>query len=522
VTAGASSHRNLSLGRYLVGAGLLWTAAMGGSAAWNLHRAQRAIVDLAVVEARATFQKDLVYRRWNAIQGGVYVEASEQTPPNPWLAGVPGRDVRTTDGRHLTLVNPAYMTRQAHELAAQQYGTRGHITSLKPLRPENAPDAWEAAALRRFEAGAAEVAEEAERGGDPSLRFMGRLVTEERCLRCHAHQGYRVGDVRGGISVVVPLAPYLAAARAQAAPLVGWHLLIWALGAIGLVVGGQRLAARVAEREAALRALHEAEQQLARSRRLEAVGQLAGGLAHDLNNVLAPILSNASLALEEVPRESETWQDLNQVVEAARRARGLVRRLLAFARRQPLEVVPLDLSEVIASLAPMLRDVAGPRIELALDLAAGLPAVEADRGQLETVLVNLAANARDAMPGGGAVRCSTAEATLDEAAAAALELRAGRHVVLEVADTGAGMTPEVLARAFEPFFTTKAVGQGTGLGLASVHGVVRQHGGAVAVQSALGRGTTFRILLPAGHRPAAQAYAPAGDSSAAATRSQSA
>ena len=518
----AERGRQLPLRRFLAAAGVAWTVLMGGSLAWNLHRAHLAILDLAVVEARATFSKDLVYRRWNAGQGGVYVVASAHTPPNPWLAGVPGRDVVTTDGRHLTLVNPAYMTRQVHELAAQDFGTRGHIASLKPLRPENRPDAWEAAALRRFEAGAAEVVEEADLEGDSSLRFMGRLVTEARCLKCHAQQGYQVGDVRGGISVAVPLAPFLEAERRQAASLAGWHGLIWLLGLAGLVFGGRRLSERVAEREAALRALHEAEQQLARSRRLEAVGQLAGGLAHDLNNVLAPILSYAGLALEELPAGSETHRDLVEVVEAAQRARDLVRRLLAFARRQPVEVVALDLSEVTASLGPMLRDVLGRRAELALELAEGLPAVEADRGQLETVLVNLAANARDAMPSGGTVRFATAREELDAARAAALEVRPGPHVLLSVTDTGAGMTPEVLAHAFEPFFTTKEVGQGAGLGLASVHGVVRQHGGAVAVESAPGRGTTLRVWLPAGPRPAVRPYAPSGASSDAATRSQSA
>jgi len=513
--------RRLSLGRYLVGAGLLWTAAMGASLAWNLHRAHHAILDLAVVEARATFQKDLVYRRWNAGQGGVYVEASEGTPPNPWLAGVPGRDLDTSDGRHLTLVNPAYMTRQVHELAAHQYGTRGHITSLRPLRPDNGPDAWEAAALRRFDEGAAEVVEEADLEGDSTLRFMGRLLVEERCLKCHARQGYRVGEVRGGISVAVPLAPYLAAERTQAVALMGWHALLWGLGLGGLVLGGRRLSQRVAEREAALRALHQAEQQLARSRRLEAVGQLAGGLAHDLNNVLAPILSNAGVALEDAPAGSELQQDLAEVVRAAQRARGLVQRLQAFARLQPVEVVPLDLSEVADALAPMLRDVVGRRVEVVLSLAAGLPAVEADRGQLETVLVNLAANARDAMPAGGAVTFSTGVEEVDAPHAAALELEPGRHVVLTVADTGAGMAPDVLARVFEPFFTTKEVGQGTGLGLASVHGVVRQHAGAVVVDSVPGEGSTFRILLPAGRRPAARSYEGSGASSAAATRSQS-
>ncbi len=517
--------RELSLARYLLAAGVLWSLAMAASLAWNLHQSHHAFLELALVEARSAFQKDLLYRRWNALRGGVYVEADAATPPNPWLAGVPGRDVETTDGRHLTLISPAYMTRQVHELGAARSEPTGHITSRRPLRPGNAADPWEEAALLRLEAGATEVQEEQEEAGGDHLRFMGRLLVEERCLRCHAAQGYEVGQVRGGISVDVPLGPYLVAERRQAWHLAGWHALLWALGAAGLVLGGRRLALRVAEREAALASLHEAERQLARARRLEAIGQLAGGLAHDLNNALAPILTHAGAALEDAPSGSELREDMASVVESALRARGLVRRLLAFARRQPMEVGPLDLSEVVSALAPMLRDAAGRRVTLELALARDLPPVEADRGQVETLLVNLASNGRDAMAGGGTFRVATAAVELDGPAARALELQPGRHVSLTVSDTGAGMTPEVLAHVFEPFFTTKEVGAGSGLGLASVHGVVQQLGGAIEVESAPGRGATFRVLLPAGQRGAPRAYdgsePPPSASSEAATRSQS-
>jgi signal transduction histidine kinase len=178
---------------------------------------------------------------------------------------------------------------------------------------------------------------------------------------------------------------------------------------------------------------------------------------------------------------------------------------------------------VVAAIAPVLRDVLGQRVTLAPTLARDLPPVEVDRGQVETLLVNMAANARDAMAGGGTLTVATAAVDLDAAAARPLELQPGRHVALTVRDTGAGMAPEVLARIFEPFFTTKEVGAGTGLGLASVHGVVKQLGGAVTAESAPGQGATFRVFLPAGQRAAARPYdgsSPPSDSSAAATRSQ--
>jgi signal transduction histidine kinase len=510
------------LHRYLLAAGLLWTAVLAASLGWNLHLVGHALERMAAVEARSAFEKDLLYRRWNAAHGGVYVPVTADHPPNPALAGVAGRDIVTTEGRRLTLVNPAYMTRQVHELGREQGGTQGHITSLRPLRPENGPDAWEAEALRRIEAGEAEVVERVDVGGRPHLRFVGRLLVEDRCLRCHAGQGYRVGDVRGGIATDVDLAPYEAASGEQVRALWGWHGGIWLLGAAALVLGGQRLRRRVREREAALTRLHEAEAQLAHGRRLEAIGQLAGGMAHDLNNMLAPVLSHANGALEDLPPDHPVRDDLVQIVGAGERARALLRRVLAFGRKQALEVKPLDLAELVRGLLPILRDVVGRLVTVEAVLPAGLPPVPGDRGQLETALVNLAANARDAMPNGGTLGLTLRDATPGEIRGHAAGGPPRHLLVLEVSDTGVGMDAAVRARLFEPFFTTKEPGKGTGLGLASVHGVVRQHGGLVTVESRPGRGTTFRLLLPIAELEAgpgwtaAQPGAPSDSSSAAA------
>ena len=481
---------------YLLVAAVLWTAVIGTSLGWNHHLIGHSVERMAAVEARASFEKDLVYRRWNASHGGVYVPVTPDTPPNPALEGMPGRDLTTADGRRLTLVNPAYMTRQVQELGREQHGLGGHITSLRPLRPGNAPDAWEASALRRLEQGAAEVQEVVERDGEPVLRYMGRLVTEVRCLGCHAGQGYQVGDVRGGIGVDVELAPLQAASTDQLRGLVVGHAALWLLGLAALLLAGQWLWRRVVEREAALTALHDAEAQLAHTRRLEAIGQLAGGMAHDLNNMLAPVLTHANAALEDLPADHPVREDLAQIVGAGERARAMLRRVLAFGRKQALEVKPVDLAELVGGLLPILRDVVGGLVRVEAVLPAGLPSVAADRGQLETTLVNLAANARDAMPGGGVLRVVLRDATPAEIRSHAADGPPRHLLALEVSDTGTGMDPAVRARVFEPFFTTKEQGRGTGLGLASVHGVIKQHGGAVLVESAPGRGTSFRLLLP--------------------------
>jgi len=219
----------------------VWVLVLGASLAWNWHHVGQTLTELAQTEADSAFKKDVAYRRWAAMHGGVYVEPSETTPPNPYLVHLPHRDVMTTDGQALTLVNPAYMTRQVHELGREKYGLVGHITSLRPLRAENAPDAWEAEALQLFDAGAEQAGTVQEVNGVPHYRFMRPLHAEPACLTCHLTQGYQLGDPMGGISVSVPLRPYTAAAGQQRLLLVVVHALIGALGLVGLMVAGRYL-----------------------------------------------------------------------------------------------------------------------------------------------------------------------------------------------------------------------------------------------------------------------------------------
>ncbi len=222
-------------------AGAGWTLVIALSLFWNWHYIGKSTVILATSDARSSFQKDLVYRRWAALQGGVYVAPTEMTPPNPYLAHLPDRDVATTDGKSLTLVNPAYMTRQVYELGREQYGLRGHLTSLNPIRSENAPDTWETESLQAFTAGATETTSVEMIDGQPFLRLMRPFVTEAGCLKCHEVQGYKVGDLRGGISVSVPLTTYNAVIAKQRTLIILAHTLIWSLGLLGLWTGNRLL-----------------------------------------------------------------------------------------------------------------------------------------------------------------------------------------------------------------------------------------------------------------------------------------
>ena len=245
------------------------------------------------------------------------------------------------------------------------------------------------------------------------------------------------------------------------------------------------------------------ERQLQQSQRLESLGELAGGVAHDFNNLLGVITSYAAFAAEDVPEQApaERWQalraDLEQVQWAAARAGELTHQLLSFARRDVAQQQVLNLNDVVAGVEQLLRRTLGERIDLATVPGRDLYLVLADPDQIEQVLVTLASNARDAMPAGGRLTIGTGNVEVDEMYAASLAgPAAGRYVSLKVSDTGTGMTAQVMDRAFEPFYTTKPRGEGTGLGLASVYGIITQAGGSVQIHSEPGMGTTVVVLLP--------------------------
>jgi two-component system, cell cycle sensor histidine kinase and response regulator CckA len=239
------------------------------------------------------------------------------------------------------------------------------------------------------------------------------------------------------------------------------------------------------------------ERQLQVAQKIEAVGRLSGGIAHDFNNLLGVIIGYSQVLIKKLGAGNPLLEHAEEIEKAGQRAASLTKQLLAFSRQQVLAPAVLNLNAVITDMGKMLHRLIGEDIDLGMKLSADIGRVKADQGQIEQVIMNLAINARDALPQGGKLVVETVNATLDEAYTRQHPgSKAGRYVMISVTDSGTGMTPETLAHMFEPFFTTKDRGKGTGLGLATVYGVVKQSGGYIWVESELGKGSCFKVYLP--------------------------
>ncbi|MFY9956400.1 ATP-binding protein [Bradyrhizobium sp.] len=266
---------------------------------------------------------------------------------------------------------------------------------------------------------------------------------------------------------------------------------------IGAYLFGRDVTDRIREQER----LAAAEEQLRQAQKMEAMGQLTGGVAHDFNNLLTPIVGALDLLQRKNLGGEREQRLISNAQQSAERAKTLVQRLLAFARRQPLQAMAVDVAGIIAGMADLIESTTGPQIRVSVDVAEGLPSAMADPNQLEMALLNLAVNARDAMPSGGTLRITSSAEQVGPGHRT--RLNAGRYILLSVADTGSGMDEATLARAVEPFFSTKGVGKGTGLGLSMVHGLASQLGGALTIQSRLGLGTNIELWLPVNSGPLA-------------------
>ncbi|MFZ2949308.1 MAG: response regulator [Desulfuromonadaceae bacterium] len=651
-----------------------WTLLLLASAVLTIREHNVSLANLARAEARAAIGRDILYRRWVSSQGGLYIPATEKSPPSPYLSHIPERDISTPSGKKLTLINPAYMTRQVYDLAREtgsDIGT-GHLTSLNPIRPENLPDPWEKRALDSFETGSQEVSEMVRINGLPFMRLMKVFVTDKSCLKCHSSQGYKVGDIRGGLSVTIPVRPLIAATRKRISESMAMHSLVWLLG-LGMTGLGARQLTRnartqkqierelqeqavkleeeITDRRATQESLQESEEklqaqnhelkateemlrvqlgayktsqmqlkesnsalqaifdvsplpiviisydngtvrevnrtfcttfgygqdrvigmtgfdlglwndfsernqfirilgekqgvsnlpaeirnghgdvrsirmyittidfknelcmlnvlmdvtdqkrieeELRQIQKMDVLGQLAGGVAHDFNNMLTAIIGSAEMMERYVKDNPAQAKLLKAIQEAAGRSAALTGQLLAFSRKGSTMAEHIWINKAVQSVISLLERTIDRNIRLETRLTATSDLIIGDPAQLQNALLNLGINARDAMPDGGTIIYATDTVFLDAAYCEShkFQLHPGHFVEISVSDTGTGIRKEIIERVFEPFFTTKGIGKGTGLGLSAVYGTVKEHQGSVNVYSEPGVGTVFKLYFP--------------------------
>jgi signal transduction histidine kinase len=476
-----STHRRLSLGVSIVALGVLGTILLGISLAWNINQIRNRTLEGALIQARVAYEKDIVFRRWNNQHGGVYVDAGV-TPPNPYLVDIPERDILTPSGRKLTLVNPAYMTRQVYELEASVSGLHGHITSLEPLRPQNAPDPWEHIALEAFDRGVEEVHAVQPLDGKEYMRLMRPLITEEGCLTCHHEKGYVLGKPWGGISVSVPMGELRAIEWKSIRTVILAHLLLWAIGIVGVAVGGRSLLAserglRRAEGEA-----RAAAERLQESNRLKDL--FIDIVRHDLLNPASVVRYYTTLLQE---RETdETKKECYLRIEGVNnRLMDLIRNASKYSRLEEMDHVDCQALDLGTLLLDALA-VHEHRLKQAGIAVNYLPRGEypiTANPMVEDVFANLIANAIKYAADGKRLEIDI----LDEAAC----------WVVQVRDFGKGIPDKDKPLIFTRFTRLKKEGvEGSGLGLAIVKRLVDLHKGRIWVEDNPAGGAVFCVRLP--------------------------
>ncbi len=421
---------------------------------------------------------------------------SEETIPNPYL-GTPERDITTPSGSSLTLMNPAYMTRQVHELAEKTYGIHGHITSLNPIRPKNAPDVWETRALEAFERGVEEISSVEDFKGEPHMRLMRPLITEKGCLKCHAAQGYKLGDVRGGISVSIPMAPLWAVERSHMLTLSVAHGLIGLIGLLGISVGTRRLGHQIDQRKRAeeklnqtLAELEQANTQLQELDRLKSM--FIASMSHELRTPLNSIIGFTGLLLQGLPgplNEKQTRQ-LNMVCDSAYHLLSLINDILDISKIEAGEVEivvdPFDMRETVKRVVRAVSPLAEKKgLMIKTEIGPGVGRIVSDQRRVEQVLINLVNNA---------VKFTEKGEVLIEC-----QLN-GDWLVTRVVDTGIGIKPEDMGKLFEAFQQVDSgldrQYEGTGLGLSICEKLVELLGGKIKAESEWRVGSAFTFKLP--------------------------
>ena len=482
---------------------LVLTFLLLGSLVWDLSYYHAGARKIAIAQARAYFNKDQAIRHWVTFQGGVYVPATEHTPPNPYLEHVPKRDITDDSDRQLTMMNPAYVLRQINEKFHHMYGVGGHITSLKPLRPENAPDEWEVQALKKFETGSDEITEEVGVNGNPVLRLMRPMVTNQGCLKCHAHQGYKEGDIRGGVSVAIPMDDLYNTSHNHCIILTVGHLALWLLVGTGIwytrgVVLGEmnKRKGMMTERERLLRELSSKTEHMQsiiytsshdlRSPMINIKG-FTEDLKHNCDKLKKMIDSQCDKQCQKMGEviEQDLEEDIDYIDKSITKMELLLSGLVQISRMGTMELhlQDIDMNALFERLLPTLEHrVREYNAEIDIE---DLPPCRGDERLVNQVFSNLLDNAlkyRD--PSRRPEICISGRV-------------AGDSAIYVCSDNGMGIKEEYAEKVFELFHQLDPSHKagGSGLGLTIVKQILGRLGGNIYLDTSGSIGATFYVYL---------------------------
>jgi len=481
----------LTLRYYKWGLTAGWTIVIAVLLVMTLQHERSQAIETARTQALSIYDRDVLYRQWNAAYGPIYVPVSGKIQPNPHISEGLERDIVTDQGMRLTLVNPSYMSRLAFDMAAKSCGVKGHLTSLRPLRPENTPDAWETAALKAFAAGSKEVSSVEQMKGGSYLRLMKPLMTEKECLYCHGLQGYRVGEIRGGLSVAVPMEPLWGLAIRNYVLNSLSFIVLWGLGIAGIFFGSKNLRRTIEERNEAERGMVALNRDLtSRTGELERANReldtFCSTVSHDLRSPLTAIAGFCHL-LRDAPGERSAETDLYAgiILNSANKMENIISTLLSFSRvaEEEMACAAVDLSRMADEICADLRMQDMKRDALFI-IKEGMT-VRGDEGLLRVVMQNLLGNAWKYT--GRCLKSRIEVGVMDD----------GGKQLYFVRDNGIGFDSSQSDRMFEAFRRLPNASQfeGTGIGLATVKRIIDRHGGRIGCEGEPGKGATFYFSL---------------------------
>ena len=484
--------------RFTILAALSWSFLIASSAVYNINHAENSSMEQAYAEAQAILNKDITFRRWGTRHGGVYVPISENQKPIPFMSHVPGRDVVTTDGEELTLINPASMLRQMMDSYAKNFGVRGRITGLKYLNPQNAPDEWEAEQIKNFAKdmnSPREVWKLSELDGEPFLRYLRAMVMEDGCQKCHGHLGYEVGEIRGATGINLPMTSYLQRYNSTRRDLMITHLLIWLIVLSAIIwIGrkaahqGEILETTVKKRTFELEASRDAAESGLKSRE-----QFIANMSHEIRTPMNAIMGYSEVISHDPFLTNISKKRIGVVFTSARNLLGMLNDILDFSKivsgNFSLEETPFNLKNSIDDLmTPSAYRIQEKGLKFSTQYSDDLPTVvRGDPTRLRQVLSNLLDNA----------------IKFTDTGSISLSVEPGEKpndIQFSLTDTGIGMTKSQLALIFKPFIqadqsTTRRFG-GTGLGMGISKQIVEMMGGTLRVDSRLGMGSTIYFIVP--------------------------